>query len=68
MKHLKTYESFIISIDVDIIEVEYEYQFRDIDSGIWYKRMKGNDVWSLITEEEFDENATNDNKTEWQDK
>lgn len=58
MKYLKTYEYFYLKVNVDISLDEYEYQYRDIDTGVWYKRVKGDDTWSFISEEEFNKNIT----------
>lgn len=65
MKYLKTYENFNINVEINIDSKECEYQYRDIDVGAWYKRVKGTDMWSFTTEEDFNKNATKDNTIEW---
>ena len=69
MKYLKKYESFTIDINVNINinQNEFEYQYRDIDVGVWYKREKGTEVWSFISEEVFDNNATEENTVKWEE-
>jgi len=58
MKHLRTYENFSVGVevDIDINTNKYEYQYRDIDVGVYYKREKGEDIWSFTTEEDFNIN------------
>ncbi|CAG7580806.1 MAG: hypothetical protein SLAVMIC_00563 [uncultured marine phage] len=67
MKHLKTFENYTIILK-DCDSDRYEYQFRDIDSGVYYKRSIGEEVWSFTNEEDFNNNATKDNTIEWENK
>ena len=68
VKHLKTFENFTVVIKSDCDSEDYEYQFRDIDSGVYYKRLKGEEIWSFTNEEDFNSNATKDNTIEWENK
>lgn len=40
---------------------QYEYQFRDIDVGVFLKRLVGEDIWSFTTEKDFEENSNKSN-------
>ncbi len=47
---------------------DFEYQIRYIDGPIFYKRKKGDDVWSFTNAEEFAENAHKSKIIKWEDK
>lgn len=65
MKYLKTYENFTIIVNnCECDSDKYEYQFRDIDAGVYYKRIKGEEIWSFTTEEDFKKNSTELNTIE----
>lgn len=49
-------------------EVKWEYQVRDIDGPIFYKRKKGEKIWSFISAEEFAENCEKRDVVKWEEK
>jgi len=56
MRYIKRYENY----KADNI-CQFEYQFRDIDTGIWYKRKKGDILWTFTTEEDYMKNSIKEN-------
>jgi hypothetical protein len=46
----------------------FEYQVRDVGGPVYYKRKKGDDVWSFINEDEFLKNSDTKNTIKFVDK
>ena len=57
--------SFLDSVDSLSNSNHYEYQIRWVDSPLYYKRAKGNDLWNFCTDKEFAENVTPENLVPW---
>lgn len=52
MKHLILLERFF-SKNTKIDNIDYEYQYRNIDEGVYYKRKKGDKLWSFTDKNDF---------------
>ncbi len=46
---------------------QYEYQVRNIGGDVFYKRSKGEDVWSFTNELDFYKNSNSKNIIEWKE-
>lgn len=57
MRFIWKFENFIYESK----KPQYEYQFRDIDVGVFLKRLVGEDIWSFTTEKDFEENSNKSN-------
>jgi hypothetical protein len=54
--YIRTFENYKKSDQKD--DQEYQYQFRDIGKdGMYLKRKKGEDIWKIITKEEFEKSG-----------
>jgi len=45
---------------------QYEYQVRNIGGDVFYKRVKGEDVWSFTNELDFYKNSNSKNTISWE--
>lgn len=58
----------LIQILTESKTVEHEYQLRDIGgSSVYYKRKKGDDLWSFTDEDDFDKNSNKKNTVKYKD-
>lgn len=46
---------------------QYEYQVRNIGGDVFYKRIKGDEVWSFTDEVDFYKNSNSKNTVEWEE-
>lgn len=57
MRFIRKFENFIYESK----KPQYEYQFRDIDVGVFLKRLVGETIWSFTTEKDFIDNTDESN-------
>jgi len=67
----ESYKKRIIHLSGILSESEggnqYEYQIRNIGGDVFYKRVKGDGVWSFTDEVDFYKNSNSKNTVEWEE-